>query len=121
MIRLFFLLGYTLFAFFIIVSEYLFFYNNNEISHIAIFIVFLVQLIISYPTSFRYDASFVFKSFSQKTCILLAFTNTFGIFVVINNPLINNIGILHHSFFIVSAAIYFYFLRTNRLVLYKKK
>ena len=116
--RVFFLIGYTIFAFFIIVSEYLFYCLENDFMHVIISILFLIQLIVSYPTILRFDGSRVFKSFILKSCVLFFFTNTVGIFVVYNNPLINNFGILFHSFFIVAAIIYYFIILSNSILLY---
>lgn len=96
--RIFFLLGYTIFAFFIIVSEYLFYYSSNEVKHLLILALFLVQLIVSYPKYLRFDGSVVFKSLILKSCILFSFINIVGVFVVLDNPLINNAGVYYHSF-----------------------
>ncbi|MGB1931449.1 MAG: hypothetical protein ACPHL8_00140, partial [Flavobacteriales bacterium] len=70
---MFFMLGFTVFAFFIIVSEYLFYIVDNDFAHILVSILFLVQLIVSYPNSLRFDGTYVFKSNILKMLILLAF------------------------------------------------
>ena len=115
------MLGFTVFAFFIIVSEYLFYIVDNDFAHILVSILFLVQLIVSYPNSLRFDGTYVFKSNILKMLILLAFINFIGIFVVLNNPLINNIGVAYHSFFIVASFIFYYLIFANKLSIYDRK
>ena len=118
---MFFMLGFTIFTFFIIVLEYLFYIVDNDFAHILAFILFLLQLIVSYPTSLRFDGTHVFKSNTLKVLILLAFINLIGIFVVLNNPLINNIGVAYHSFFIIASFIFYYFISANKLSIYERK
>lgn len=118
---MFFMLGFTVFAFFIIVSEYLFYIVDNDFAHILVSILFLVQLIVSYPNSLRFDGTYVFKSNILKMLILLAFINLIGIFVVLNNPLINNIGVAYHSFYIVASFIFYYLIFANKLSIYESK
>ncbi len=119
--EIFFVLGFTIFAFFIVVSEYLFYATNKDITHILVSILFLVQLIVSYPNSLRFDGTHVFKSISIKKLFLFAFINTIGIFVVLDNPLINNIGVVYHSFFIIASFIFYYFISANKLLIYENK
>ena len=100
------------------VSEYLFYTSDEDFVHVIISAVFLIQLIVAYPTSLRYDGSLVFKSAALNSLILLAFINIIGIFVVYNNPLINNLGIAYHSFFVVASLIFYYFILSNKLIMY---
>lgn len=118
--RIFFLTGYALFGFLIIISECFFYSQNNNSYHLLVAGLFLLQLIFSYPSSIQYDGSNVSKSLNQKLCFLLVLTNIVGVFVVSNNPLINNIRIFYHFFFVISAAVYCYLIRTNKLILFKK-
>lgn len=118
---MFFMLGFTVFAFFIVVSEYLFYATNKDIAHILVSILFLVQFIVSYPNSLRFDGTHVFKSIAIKKFFLLAFINFIGIFVVLNNPLINNIGVVYHSFFIIASFIFYYLIFANKLSIYERK
>jgi len=119
--NVFFALGFTVFAFFIMVSEYLFYQSDNDFAHILVSILFLVQLIVSYPSSVRFDGTFTFKTIKLKILILLAFINAIGILVVLNNPLINNLGVAYHSFFIIASFIFYYFISANKLLIYDSK
>ena len=91
-------------------SEYLFYIVDNDFAHILVSILFLVQLIVSYPNSLRFDGTYIFKSNILKMLILLPFINLIGVFVVLNIPLINNIGVVYHSFFIIASFIFYYFI-----------
>lgn len=113
-------MGYVVFAFFIMNSEYLFYNSNNDFTHILIMILFLVQLIISYPNNLRFDGTAVFKSFSSKSCMLLSFINIIGIFVVYNNLLINNMGMLYHCFFVLTSIFYYFLVGLNKILLFDR-
>ena len=112
---IFFMLGLTIFAFFIIVSEYLFYIVDNDFAHILAFTLFLLQLIVSYPTSLRFDGTHVFKSNTLKVLILLVFINLIGIFVVLNNPMINNICVYYHAILAALPVVTSYLLFVNKI------
>jgi hypothetical protein len=117
--RFFFLLGYTVFAFFIMVSEFNFFLLDNNFTHILIASLFSVQLLISYPNSLKFDGTVVFRSRSCKNCLSLALINIVGVFVVLDNPGISVMGVVYHSIFAVLPFIFYFLTLSNRIPLYE--
>ena len=43
------------------------------------------------------------------------------IFVVLDNPLINNVGVAYHSFFIIASFIFYYFISADKILMYENK
>ena len=69
--RFFFLLGYCLFAFMIIISELLFYFERGDFFHLLTVGLFFIQLIISHPNTLIYFGESVFKSFAIKSALIL--------------------------------------------------
>ena len=117
--RFFFLLGYTIFAFFIMVAEFNFFLLDNNFTHVLIASLFSVQLLISYPNSLKFDGTTLFRSRSCKNCLSLFLINIVGIFVVLDNPEISIMGIVYHSIFAVIPFVFYFLTLSNRIPLYE--
>jgi hypothetical protein len=117
--RFFFLLGYTIFAFFIMIAEFSFFLVDNNLTHVLIASLFCIQLLMSYPNSLKFDGSDLFRVRSFKNCLSFALINIVGAFVVLDNPEISIMGVVYHSIFAVLPFIFYFLTLSNRIPLYE--
>lgn len=117
--RLFFLLGYAIFGFFIMIAEFNFFLINGNSTHLLILALFCIQFIISYPSRLKFDGSKLFRVHSVKNLLLLVLINIIGVIVVLNNQEISILGALHHILFVVIAFLFYYLTLSNKIPLYE--
>ncbi len=117
--RFYFLLGYTVFAFLIIVSEFIFFKSDNNLTHLLVSSLFCVQLVISFPNNLKYDGTSLFRFRSYKNCLILSLINSVGIFIVLDNTEISIMGVAYHSIFAVLPFRFYFLTLSNRISLYE--
>ena len=117
--RFYFLFGYTVFAFLIMVSEFIFFISDNNLTHLLVSSLFCVQLVISYPNNLKFDGTTLFRSHSCKNCLILSLINIVGIFIVLDNLEISIMGVVYHSIFAVLPFVFYFLTLSNRIPLYE--
>lgn len=101
------------------VSEFNFFLLDNNFTHILIASLFIVQLLISYPNSLKFDGTVVFRYRSFKNCLSLALINIVGILVVLDNPGISVMGVVYHSIFAFIPFVFYFLTLSNKIALYE--
>ncbi|MDA0937089.1 MAG: hypothetical protein O2878_08190 [Bacteroidetes bacterium] len=80
--RVFFNLGYFLYALIVIGSEFNFYAQSQEPLHIAAAFLWLIQASLAIPNKLPYDGSKLAKSAAVKIYTCLALINVFGIYIV---------------------------------------
>ncbi len=111
----FFLLGYVLYSLMVVPVELNSYFSSGEFIHLMVAALWSAQLIIAFPNKLSYDGSKVFKSFAIKLFLSLVVINIIGIFVVLNNPLINNIYVYYHAILVALPIVATYLLFANKI------
>lgn len=113
--RFFFLLGYTLYSLLVIPAELNSFFSSGQFFHLVVAALWFAQLIIAFPNKLNYDGSKVFKSFAIKTFLALTVINMFGVFVVLNNPLLNNVCVYYHVLLALFPVVGIFLMLMNKI------
>ena len=80
--RVFFNLGYFMYGLIVVFSEINFYFQSQEIIHIATASLWLIQSSLALPNKLPYDGSKIAKSAGIKIYICLSIINLYGIFIV---------------------------------------
>ena len=80
--RVFFNLGYFVYGLIVVFSEINFYFQSQEIIHIATASLWLIQSSLALPNKLPYDGSKIAKSAGIKIYICLSIINLYGIFIV---------------------------------------
>lgn len=113
--RFYFLLGYTLYSFLVVPVELNSFVLSGKFIHLMVAALWFAQFIIAFPNSINYDGSKVFKLFDVKVFLSLMVINIIGVFVVLNNPMINNICVYYHAILATLPIVATYLLFANKI------
>jgi len=113
--RIFFLLVYTLYSLMVIPAELISFSSSGEFIHLLVAALWLAQLIIAFPNKLNYDGSKVYELFALKLFISLMVINIIGIFIVLNDPLVNNVCVYYHALLAFFPLVAAYLMFTNKI------
>jgi hypothetical protein len=119
--RIFFLMGYTIYSLMVVPNEMNSYFSTADFSHLMVAALFLAQLIIAFPNKLNYDGTKVFKSFALKTLFALIVINVIGIFVVLNDPFINDVCIYYHAILAFFPLVATYLMYTNNIPIQENK
>ena len=119
--QFFFLLGYTLYSLLVICVELISFITSSEFIHFMVAALWFTQFLIVYPNKSNYDGSLLFKSIATKVFLSLFAINIIGIFMVLNNPIFNDICIYYHSILAFFPLLAILLIFTNKLPIQKNK
>lgn len=112
---IFFLLGYTLYSLMVIPAELISFSSSGEFIHLLVAALWLAQLIIALPNKLNYDGSKVYELFASKLFISLMVINIIGIFIVLNDPLVNNVCVYYDALLAFFPLVAAYLMFTNKI------
>lgn len=118
---IFFLLGYTLYSLMVIPAELISFSSSGEFIHLLVAALWLAQLIIALPNKLNYDGSKVYELFASKLFISLMVINIIGIFIVLNDPLVNNVCVYYHALLAFFPLVAAYLMFTNKIPIQENK
>ena len=113
--RLFFLMGYALYSLMVVPAEIYSFVSSGENFHLIVAAIWAAQLIIVFPNKLNYDGTKLVKIYAIKTFVGLIIINVIGVFVVLNDPLINNVCVYYHSILVFLPLVAAYLLFTNKI------
>jgi len=115
----YFFIGYILYSLMVVPAELKSYISTGEFSHIMVASLWIAQLIIAFPNKLNYDDSKVFKLFTVKVFLSLMVINIIGIFIVLNDPLINDVCVYYHAILAFFPLVATYLMFTNKIA--KKK
>tara|TARA_Y100000385_G_C12634524_1_gene442729 strand:- start:33 stop:461 length:429 start_codon:yes stop_codon:yes gene_type:complete len=117
--RFFFLLGYALYSLIVIPAEIYSFVSSGENLHLIVAAIWIAQLTVAFPNKLKYDGTKLFKIFAFKTFLALIIINLIGIFVVLNDPFVNNVCIYYHGILAFLPLVADFILFTNKMPVQK--
>ena len=112
--RLFFLMGYALYSLMVVPAEIYSFVSSGENFHLIAAAIWAAQLIIVFPNKFNYDGTKLFKYFAIKTFVGLIIINVIGVFMVLHDPLVNNVFVYYHVILAFLPLVAAFLLFTNK-------
>ena len=119
--RFFFLLGYTLYSLMVVTAELYSYASSGDFSHFMIASLFFAQLIIAFPNKLNDDGSKVFKLFTIKLFLCLVVINIIGVFVVLNDPIVNDICAYYHALLAFLPIVVIFLMLINRIPVQENK
>ncbi len=120
--RMFFLLGYFLYALIVVPNELMTFSSTGEVAHLAYAFIWGVQAVLAFPNRLNYDGTKVFKSFGIKVFLSLSAVNLFGVMLINAMPVsleltetTKSIAAIYHGVLAVLPLVGVFLMTTNRI------
>ena len=116
--RIFFNLGYFVYGLIVVFSEINFYFQSQEIIHIATASLWLIQSSLTLPNKLPYDGSKIAKSAGIKIYICLSIINLYGIFIVRASDIPNFVSYFH-AILAILPVIAIYLILNNKIEITK--
>ena len=116
--RVFFNLGYFVYGLIVVFSEINFYFQSQEIIHIATASLWLIQSSLALPNKLPYDGSKIAKSAGIKIYICLSIINLYGILIVRVSDIPDFVSYFH-AILAILPVIAIYLILNNKIEITK--
>ncbi len=116
--RVYFNIGYFVYGLIVVFSELGFYADNQEMIHLAVASLWVIQSVLAIPNKLPYDGSKLAKSAAIKIYTSLAVINVFGVYIVCNSD-VPDFASYFHIVLAVLPLVAIYMVLSNKVAITK--